>query len=311
MLTRTTPMSAPLFGMMDNPNGIVMQPTQVQMLPRVHHRVTFDEMVTRFTETSLPSFDRKACDALPEKVPLHNFTKEDYGNVLYRCESANKEYPTIVLNDTLRAFPSLWITVQLYNASTKANMRTPNLKTKSVEKYRFGDGLLVRANTQELSFKKKSVKNVTVSINGEQRTVAKDFAFSLSRRFASFTDGEDAQFVFIVVPFDGRFLVDKAVRSEPFTINSKRQENRLGKRAKRRKRNVYIEKLDTDIHCAQCTLNQLNHEAERRGLMVKQFDTCFQQLNRLVRLRSLKDPTMRLALEFALRDVKEEETASL
>lgn len=286
-----------------------------QMSLGVSSPLPFREIVGLFETETVPTFSRKSCEGLLEEIPLRNFTKEDYGNVLYRCESANKKYPGIELNDALRTFPALWITVQLFNATTKKNMRTPDLKTKAeekaIEQYRSVDGLLVRPDRSEIFFKKKSVKKVSVVVGEEQRLVAKDFAFSLGSRFESFTDEEDAQFVFVVVPFDRRFVVEKAVRSEPFTIKSKRQEKRLGHRTKRRKRNAYIEKLDTDIHCAECTLRQLKDDSRRLELMLAQFDSCFRQLNSLVRLRSLKDPTMRLALEFALRGVEEDETASL
>ena len=316
MLSHHTPMSVTtqLFGVKTSTMAVPTLPMRQQMSFGGLSRLSFGEIVAQFGTTTSPTFDRKACENLPEEIPLQHFTKEDYGNVLYRCESANKKYPAIVFSDALRSSPALWITVQLFNATTKKNMRTPDIKTNAgdgLEKHRSGDGLLVRPNRAKLSFKKKSVKRVNVFVDGEQRMVAKDFAFSLSARFESFTDEEDAQFVFVAVPFDGRFVVEKAVRSEPFIIKSKRQEKRLGHRTKRRKRNAYIEKLDTDIHCAECTLRQLNDQSRRLELIISQFDTCFRQLNSLVRLRSLTDPTMRLALEFALRDVEEEETASL
>ena len=87
MLT-TTPMSmslAPPQFVTKQIKSVPTVPMQRQMSPGARSSLPFHEIVGQFNAATVPTFSREACENLPEDIPLRNFIKEDYGNVLYRC----------------------------------------------------------------------------------------------------------------------------------------------------------------------------------------------------------------------------------
>lgn len=270
-----------------------------QIKGRVERAPSESDLTSRFAATPLPTRSQDQLLKLGELVPLDNFHRAASGPVLYRCEPAAKKYPGFTLSAKLCAHPYLWVTVELLNGSSKASMRTPDIKTRDVWHCRRESGVLIRTDALvAVHFKKKCVHKQT----------GKDMAFELGKNFESHTAGVTPLFVFVVVPFDGRFRHEDAVRSPPFQVLSKRQDRFLQSSNKRRKRNNHLDKLDTDIASAQRELQKLQAEKRRLNTVSAKFRECFGQIQSLIPY--LNSETARLALDFALRDEQVEDSAS-
>ena len=285
-----------------------------QIQARVERAPSHGDLMARFSATEPPVFTQDQLSGLAEGVPLENFLQTPSGWALMRCESASRavhstdgtttkvvEYPGFLVSAKLRGFPYLWVTVELYNGTHKAVMRTPDLKMRPAPWHcRRGEGLMVRTSDKmaRVTFKKKCVHKPT----------GKDLAFELGKKYDSYTDGATPQFVFVVVPFDGRFRVEDAVRSPKFQVKSKRQERFLQPANKRRKLNPQLAKLDTDIASARQTLKSLQAERRRLDIVASKYRGCFEQVKALI--PHMHNKTLRLALAFALQDDKAEDSAS-
>ena len=178
-------------------------------------------------------------------------------------------------------------------------MRTPDIKSKGLQYTRLQNGLVVQPKGT-VHFKKKCL---------DKRT-KKDLAFELGKSYLSHTGGITPQFIFVAVPFeDGAYVQSKAFRSPAFRVFSKRQERFLEHNHKRQKKNVEIEKLDTDIHDAETTLRCLAQELQRQTFMEREMANFFNEIRSNV--HRIKDATAKTALQYALRQIELSEVAIL
>lgn len=252
---------------------------------------------TRIEDATVPTWSQAALEKLPELLSLVNFVENIWGYSLFRCEPANKQYPGIAFGAT--TFQSAHVSVQLKNTKSCVHMRTPDIKDRGLQHTRLDSGIVVRPEGV-IHFKKKCLDKQT----------KKDLAFELGKGYLSFTGDNEPEFVFVVVPFEnGAYVPSKAFRSPPFRVFSKRQQRFLGHKHKRQKRNVEIQKMDTDLHDAVTTLRALDQTLQRETFLNQQMLAFFDDMRAAI--HSVQDATAKTALEYALRQMQTSEVATL
>lgn len=246
-----------------------------------------------------PNWNMSEREKLPVELGLENFVMDESGYNLYRCEPAKKMNPTLCGLSQFSEYESVHISIRLLNAEKSVVIRTPDLKRKCLNAHRLDQGVLVNAKKEHsVRFKKKC-----------QDKSGNDTAFELGKGFMSHTLGATPQFIFVAIPYCGGYVPEKAVRSPPFRIFSKRQERFLEPKKKRRRKNVEIQKLDTDIQNAKATFHMMEQELRHAEFINGAMGAFFNQLRSHV--ANIEDDTTRIALEFALRCEQENETASM
>lgn len=251
------------------------------------------------TQLERPIWSMEDRERLPELLSLENFVVDESGNSLYRCEPAKKQNPTLTGLKCLAHHSKVVVFICLFNSSESVPMRTPDSKTKTLNKTRLHGGIVVNpSEVDAVRFKKKC-----------QDKAGKDLAFELGKGFMSHTAGATPQFIFVAVPFQNGYLTQKAVRSPTFRVFSKRQERFLEPKQKKRRKNAEIQKLDTDIGNAVTTFGALEQELRHADFVHGGMKAFFGQLR--AQVAHMQDDTARIALEFALRSAEEPETASM
>ena len=252
---------------------------------------------TKIEDALVPSWTQDKLESLPIQLTLINYVEDETGYALFRCEPANKCYPGIAFGAT--SVGQVHLTVHLLNSTSHVQMRTPDIKTKRLPHTRVQNGL-VFGTKGSIHFKKKCLDKQT----------KKDIAFELGKSYLSHTGGITPQFVFVAVPFEnGSYVKSKAFRSPAFRVFSKRQERFLEHIQKRQKKNVEIEKLDTDILDAETTLRCLAQELQRQTFMDHEMVKFFNEIRSNV--DRITDPTAKTALQYALRHIESSEVANL
>lgn len=251
----------------------------------------------RMEDATPPVFSMEQTELLPNGLSLVNYVEDETGYALYRCEPANKMYPGVSFVDA--GDFKVCLSVQLYNSKSRVQMRTPDIKTKGMKYSRTENGILLKSSGT-IHFKKKCLDKKT----------KKDLAFELGKSYLSHTSGITPQFLFIAVPFkNGRYIKEEAFRSPPFRVYSKRQERFLQHKHKRQKKNVEVQKLDTDIHDAETTLRALQQELSHQEFIKREMETFFNEMRRDI--SGVGNETARTALEYALRQAVHTEIATL
>lgn len=248
-------------------------------------------------DAQVPLWTQDNLESLSIQLKLINYIEDETGYALFRCEPANKCYPGIAFGNT--TLSKVHLSVHLFNSTSHVQMRTPDIKSKSLEYSRLQNGLVVNPKGT-IHFKKKCL---------DKRT-KRDLAFELGKSYLSHTGGITPQFVFVAVPIEnGAYVKSKAFRSPPFRVFSKRQERFLDHKHKRHRKNVEIEKLDTDIIDAETTLRSLEQELQRQTFMNREMVMFFNEIRSNVHL--IKDATAKTALQYAVREIETSETAKL
>lgn len=248
-------------------------------------------------DAKVPVWPQDRLESLPVQLSLIHFIHDETGHALFRCEPANKHYPGISFDQARSS--KAHVSVRLFNSKSQVQMRTPDIKTKGLEYIRTKSGIIVDSKGT-IHFKKKCLDKHT----------KKDLAFELGKSYLSHTGGITPQFVFVAVPFEnGAYAQDKAFRSPPFRVFSKRQERFLQHKHKRQKTNVEIEKLNTDIDDAETTKRSLTQELRRLKFMSRENQVFFDEMRNMLHL--IQNPTVKTALQYALRQDKSTEVATL
>jgi len=235
----------------DDVGGLPASPVDLMSTP-----VTFKQLQNLDHLPISPKISYEQLQGMEEKLRLTNFVQDVNGFTLFRDEPyVNKQYPGLELNQMASESSSIYISLALYHAnSNRVPVRVPDIKSKKVNTVRLQNGLLIEASTlnnNTVFFKKKNVNKQT----------GKDAAFELGMNYSSHTMGVPSQFAFYAVPFvNGKFVMEKAQRSQKFFVKSKRQERFLPQTKKRRKKNVEHLKIVTDIQAAETTYNKLRAE---------------------------------------------------
>ena len=223
------------------------------------------------------------------------------GRVVHRDEGVKGRHPTLIIPGTHQRYPRLLLTLSLFHDGCEhVHVRFPNPKDKC-EQYRGQSGLWINATkTSALRLKKKAVDHTTYE----------DLAFRLGADFKFHTHGIDPSFIVVATPFeDGRFWPDKAIRSEPFFVRSKRQERHQSGPHKRRKKARELQKINTDIESARTQKESLEQQNARSDYVMGQHTQFLKHLNR--RTRTMPDGPAKIALLHATRMLKRADTVSL
>jgi|MDSY01.1.fsa_nt_gb hypothetical protein len=251
------------------------------------------------TSVALPTWSRKELGALKCQLGLENVIQDQGGLVVYRCEPADKKYPTLTGLSSLRQFEHVHVAIMVFNSDEHVTMKTPDMKNKYITYVEYMDGIIVNAkNTKSLRFKKKC-----------QNKGGGESGFELGKGYISHTNGATPLFVFVATPFDHVYLKNKSIRSEPFRIQSKRQERFLEPKQKRRRTKNDVRKYDTDIGNAKSTFAMLETELRRAQIVHRAMNRFFDELRNYA--DDIVDDTTRYSLQFALRCSEESETASM
>jgi hypothetical protein len=272
---------------------------------------TLVQMVPTVTWTTLNTFvyqnkDYKYYNGLACTLPLVNFgITSDARKVIHRCEPLKdpttglKNYPTVTLPPEMKAYSHVLLTMVLFHPNCgHVRVRFPDLKDK-VEQHRSEQGLWINTNDGPFRMKKKAVDKGT----------KEDVGYRLGADFKFHTPGIEPTFVMVATPCDvSGLLMDKAVRSEHFLVRSKRQEQ-PGPR-KRRKKAKEISKLETDIAAARNEKQLLQREDMRLNYVNTKHGGFLRYLQKKLET-SLKDTTVGIALQHAVRPVTVDETVAL
>lgn len=244
-------------------------------------------------------------EQMPQNLHLTNLVEKDGVVTLYRCEAAKGKNPKLGGMSAL-PFQHIHIFVCLFNSTECIFMRTPDVKKNCqkppFEHERIDNGIRFSqsANSEysEIRFKKKC-----------QDKQGNQTGFELGREYESYTKGTTPQFVFIAVPYANGYIKEKAVRSPPFRILSKRQERFLNPMQKRRRKNTVVQKLDTDIINAKSTLRMIQNDLRHQKYVNSAMQSFFAQLGTLT--GQLQNETAKISIDFALRKKQVAETASM
>lgn len=225
--------------------------------------------------------------------------------VIHRCEplknptTGQKHYPTVTLPPEMNANTHVLLTMSLFHPKCgHVHVRFPDLKDK-VEQHRSKQGLWINPKDGPFRLKKKAIDKGT----------KEDVGFRLGADFKFHTPGIEPTFVMVATPCDSSgLLMDKAIRSEHFLVRSKRQEQ-PGPR-KRRKKAKEIRKLETDIAAARNEKELLQREDMRLNYVNTKHGGFLRHLKNKLET-SLKDTTVGIALQHAVRPVHVDETVAL
>lgn len=258
-----------------------------------------DEPTVSPTSAALPTWSRKELGVLKCQLELENVIRDQGGFVVYRCEPADKKYPTLSGFSSLRKFKHVHVSILVFNSEEHVTMKTPDMKNKYMSYDEYMDGIIFDPKTTtSLLFKKKC-----------QNKAGVETGFELGKGYISHTNGATPQFVFVATPFDNGYLKSKSVRSAPFRIQSKRQERFLEPKQKRRRTKNDVRKYDTNIGNAKSTFAMLETKLRRAQIVHRAMNRFFDELRN--HTDDIDDDTTRLSLQFALRCTEESETASM
>ena len=250
---------------------------------------TRDSFVNSVAPSNGPDYAHSNYDALPEKIKLVNFLSTDGIATIYRCEPVNKQYPTVDLGSM--DYKHVLLTMALFhNGCESVFVRFPDLKDKT-SIHRSSYGLWVDAKQDHLfRIKKKATDLIT----------KENTAFRLGGDFKFHTNDMEPRFIIIATPFEnGVFLKDKAIRTCPFFVKSKRQERHLSNPAKKRKKEVEVQKILTDINTVETQKEKLQMQRGRLryeiSMTTRFFEKMYEEIGRC------PDACTRIALEHAFR----------
>ena len=250
--------------------------------------------------------DHKYYLDLPSDIELHNFGINANGRlVVHRCEplkdpsTGRKNYPTVVLPSSLDVYDKVLLTMSLFHPKCgHVYVRFPNLKDK-VDQRRTKIGLWINPCNSGLRLKKKAIDKGTKD----------DVAFQLGVNFKFHVPGIEPCFVIAATPFkNGQLLMNKAVRSKSFRVQSKRQRQPTASR-KRRKKSNEIDKLNTDIQSAQREREILQREYTRMSYVNAEHRRFMRNLKH--KIGNIPPGPAKIALLHATRSIKTEETVVL
>ena len=241
---------------------------------------------------------------LSETIELDNFgLTSGSQTVIHRCEplkdnSGNKRYPTVKLPSHFNVYDKVILTMSLFHPNCGGvHVRFPDLKDK-MQQCRGKNGLWVSPSNGPFRMKKKAIDKGT----------KRDTAFCLGGDFKFHTPGIEPCFVIVATPLEnGVLATEKAIRSKPFLVRSKRQE-RPGPH-KRRKKTRELNKLDTDIQAARREKETLQREDMRMSYVNSEHTRFIAFLRN--KFGPLPEGPSKIALMHATRPIKMEQTVAL
>jgi len=249
--------------------------------------------------------DHKYYHDLRSALVLQNFDVDVVGQlVIHRCEplkdaGGTKRYPTVTLPDNFQAFDKVLLTMTLFHPNSgHVYVRFPNLKDK-VEQCRTSSGLWVKPSDGPFRMKKKALDKGT----------KQDVAFHLGGDFKFHVPGIEPCFAIVATPLEhGQLAMDKAIRSPPFMVHSKRQYDGTTP-SKRRKKNKEVTKLKTDIAAAHSEKETLQQEDMRMSYVNTEHQRFMRRFKN--NLTTLPEGPAKIALMYATRPVRTDEPVAL
>jgi len=267
---------------------------------------------------SFPSFSMREREKLPQKLRLENFCDNESGSTsesgkeLRRDEAIRNKWPGVSgLGSVCRHGEQLHLYTFLWNSTKEVRTRTPDIKqtlNSCIERARKKEkcAVLNLGDRDTIYFKKKCIRQMKCEKSGKVETV--DVGFELSGDFAAFTSGKP-YFCFVAVPWNNGYYTDRAVRSQPFFVRSKRQGRYLNPKKRKTQKWAEVQKLETDKRNAETTLQELNVEITHYDFANSATDAFFEALRAYI--PHVENDTARTALEFALRTTKEHVAVSM
>lgn len=232
---------------------------------------------------------------LPSDIVLHNFLQDGKNSTVYRCEPVAKEYPSIGLPDRLKKCDKLLISMVLFHPGCEhVQVRLPDFKDK-IKCTRSENGVCIDAaqagkHSGRIRLKKKA----------HCKSTGKETAFCLGANYLFHTNNIEPQFVIIATPVvGGRFDMENAARTRPFFVKSKRQDRYLPKSTKKRKKDVEVCKINTDIHAAKLQCEKLNEQFKHYQCENRAIGELFARHMR--EIEKIENDTVRISLQHAFR----------
>lgn len=267
---------------------------------------------------SLPSLSILERENIPQKLRLENFCENESGSTsesgreLRRDEAIRGKWPGVSgLKDVYKDKEQVHLYTFLWNSNKEVQTRTPDIKQTQgsfIERAREKEkcAVLDLGDRDTIYFKKKCIRQIKCEKTGKVENM--DVGFELSGDFAAYTAGKP-YFCFVAVPWDNGYFIDRAVRSQPFFVRSKRQGRYLNPKKRKTRKWAEIQKLETDKRNAKTTLQELNEKITHYDFANSATDAFFELLR--VHIPHVRNDTARTALEFALRATKENDTVSM
>ena len=248
-------------------------------------------------------------EAMGENIKLGNFLSVDGIKTLYRCEPVEKKYPEIMFNGELTQYKHVLLTMALFHADCEHELiRVPDLKDKYTDLKNAGGvvdlsnetyvhrteyGLWINGKQpRSIRFKKKATDPITKS----------DCAFRVGCAFKFVTNTAEPRQIIVATPFEnGVLLKDKAIRSEPFFVKSKRQEKDQSRPTKRRKKEIEVQKILTDINTVNVQKTKLQSAKGRLEYQISVIEHFF--ANTGLKIAHMENGPAKIALQHAFRSV--------
>jgi len=256
----------------------------------------------------IPKISRSVLSGIAEDLEISNLVHMDGRLYVYRCEPANKKYPSIS-SVKLSQWDEYMLMICLANAKDSdawVPIRFPNFKTKNLSILRRQSHAVrltsggVAIDESCVFVRSGKVDTLTLKKKCCDKISGQDTAFKLGGGFASHTGNIPAQFSIVAVPFiSGKLVLSQAIRTRNFHVKSKRSVDNNSRPNKRRRKTCEIAKLDTDIAEAEIALRQLQQEHAKVMHRRKMLESLYMKVKGS--LTNIPDGPVKVGLEFATR----------
>ena len=193
---------------------------------------------------------------------------------LYRHEKQPIGNKIVVKPQSIPINDLVWVGLFLYDPKITKIVRFPPTETNNNTRAHGG----IIGNTADL-FGNGGLALVKTSVRGGRAKI--QWGFELGRYFKSEISAKHAQFVLCLVPMeDGQYMVNEAVRSEPFFVKSKR--TNLGKRGPPSQKQLEVKKLKADVQTKIGAIKKVKEQLRTLHLKRRRLNDCTRLIQREV-----------------------------
>ena len=251
--------------------------------------------------------EKRQLTNIPEKlyrmevgIALGGLIQKGSDLTLYRDERQLGNYIVINPNSIPRS-RLVWVGLFLFDPSITKMVMFP--ATKANNNVRAHGGII--GNTADL------FANGGLALLRSSQRNGSQVAFQLGRDFNCDIKTKHAQFVLCLVPMEeGEYMVNEAVRSEPFFVKSKRTTVTLGKKKATSTKNKEIQALQADFKTKIIAVKKVNDKLQILNYRRNRLNNCCEHFQRVLSEnggRSSKMLCMALDMAFVVNFDDEEE----
>jgi hypothetical protein len=274
-------------------------------LPTRQTNLTYIPAIPECYKAEYPAVDLQAMlYHIPEKLAMVGFTELVAGHrTVFRDERG--EYKNQVIVTAPCKMTSRWtfLTMLVFQPNTLTHAPFPAFDTSitTASRTNLHGGIIV--NTERFFD-----KNNSFTLAKKKHEKKKEIGFPLSKNFAE-SGGDEPQFVLCLIPLEkGKFMLDKAIRTQPFFGKTKRTDKILGKTTTAATKKE-IKVLQTDINSADQIIKSLKEQLCPLKIKVNKINQNFAKIRTTLQRRGTDD-ALCIGLRYfskAIRDQEEEE----